>query len=307
MNEIICGDNRTVLPTLPTASIDLAYLDPPFNTGHDFGVWKDRFSRCRGITLVQHQDMERWPEHARVMFQALAAVYPMAVNSYLYEFGSTLLELRRTVQPRGSIWVHVDPRHEHLIRLVAEQLLAPAVWKSTVIWRYRRWPAPARKFQAMHDVLLWFAGPDHTFHELHGYEQLAESTQKTFGTKKQRADFSSGHRKPSVTSEETHGPPLSDVWEIGVIAPIGKERRCGGKYPTQKPEALLERVIRSTSNEGDTVLDPCCGSGTTLAVAHRLGRRWIGIDQSPEAVRIARGRMSLGPGRDPSLGAGMCR
>src|SRR5581483_7778057 len=98
-----------------------------------------------------------------------------------------------------------------------------------------------------------------------------------FGDKKQVADFSSGRRKPSVREETTQGPPMSDVWEVSVIAPIGKERLG---YPTQKPEALLERVIRASSDPGMTVLDPYCGSGTTLAVAAKLGRRYLGIDKN---------------------------
>ena len=139
---------------------------------------------------------------------------------------------------------------------------------------------------------------------MYGYEKLAESTLKTFGTKKQKADFSSGHRKPSVEDEETagpplpdfwdvehvleNGPPLSDAWEVSVIAAIGKERTG---YPTQKPESLLERVILSSSNEGDVVLDPFCGCGTAIAVAQRLRRKWIGIDVTHLAINIIRDRM----------------
>jgi hypothetical protein len=159
----------------------------------------------------------------------------------------------------------------------------------------------------MHDVLLFYttsARNEHSFNSLYGYEKLAESTLKTFGTKKQRADFSSGHRKPGLEEAETQGPPLSDfwdvaeapplavplsdAWEIGVIAAIGKERTG---YPTQKPEALLERVILASSNEGDVVLDPFCGCGTAIAVAERLKRRWIGIDVTHLAINIIRERM----------------
>jgi hypothetical protein len=159
----------------------------------------------------------------------------------------------------------------------------------------------------MHDVLLFYtasAWGEHTFETLYGYEKLAESTLKTFGTKKQRADFSSGHRKPSVEEAETqgpplsdywdidevesHAPPLSDAWEVGVIAAIGKERTG---YPTQKPEALLERVIRASSKPGDVVLDPFCGCGTAIAVAERLGRSWVGIDVTHLAINIIRERM----------------
>ena len=122
----------------------------------------------------------------------------------------------------------------------------------------------------MHDVLLFYGrdcSAERTFHALHGYEKLADSTLRRFGTKKQKADFSSGHRKPSTEDEDAQGQPLSDVWDIGIIAPSAKERLG---YPTQKPEALLERVIKASSNEGDLVLDPFCGCGTAVAVAERL-------------------------------------
>src|SRR5262249_17161107 len=111
---------------------------------------------------------------------------------------------------------------------------------------------------------------------------------KTFGTKKQRADFSSGHRKPSIEDKETDGPPLSDVWEVGIIAPISHERTG---YPTQKPEKLLERIILASSEEGQVVLDPFRGCGTAIATAERPRRRWIGIDVTHLAINIIRERM----------------
>jgi hypothetical protein len=160
----------------------------------------------------------------------------------------------------------------------------------------------------MHDVLLFYAaspGNRQTFNVLYGYEKLADSTLKTFGTKKQKADFASGHRKPSVEDVETAGPPLSDYWdlddlevnglplsdswEVSIIAPISKERTG---YDTQKPERLLERVIRSSTNEGDVVLDPFCGCGTAIAVAEKWKRKWIGIDITHLAIKIIRDRMA---------------
>ena len=287
---IIQGDNRTVLRELQTASIDLVYLDPPFNTGKDFGKWRDRHNSdpapLRGLV--------NWPTMALTVFETLAQTsIELHVLAYLAILGTILVELRRVVKPSGAIWIHVDERHAHHVRLFAELLLKPATWQRTVIWRYRRWPTKSRGHQRMHDVLFWFAGPGHTFHELYGYEPIAESTIKTFGTAKQRAAFDDVGNRISVRTEEvTKGPPLSDVWDIPVLPPSGLERRRGGKWPTQKPEALLERVILSTSNEGDAVLDPCCGSGTTLAVAQKFGRKWIGIDASPEACEIAGARLS---------------
>lgn len=283
------GDNRASLHIVPAASVDLAYLDPPFNTGKDFQVWRD-------VPGPHGQDLSTWPSYARTVFDVLAQRWSERTSAYLGGLGLLLIELRRVVKPSGAIWIHVDERLAHHVRLVAEMLLVPATWQRTVIWRYRRWPTKSRGHQRMHDVLFWFAGEGHTFNELHGYEPIAESTKKTFGTAKQRAAFDElGNRTSLRTEEVTKGPPLSDVWDIPVLPPSGHERRRGGRWPTQKPEALLERVILSTSNEGDIVLDPVCGSGTTLAVAQKFGRRWIGMDASHEACRIARERLGVQP------------
>jgi DNA modification methylase len=292
-NVILHGDNRAALAKLPAALVDLAYLDPLWNTGRDFGAFRDR-SVLDGETL---SDLRGWPLAAHRVFDVLgAAGLEPAEHAYLARLGAQFLAVRRVVRQAGAIWIHVDERHAHFVRLLGELLLAPARWQRTVIWRYRRWPTRARGFQRMHDVLFWFAGPGFTFHELVGLEPLAASTLRTFGTKKQRAVVSTEGRRRSLRSEETTaGPPLADVWEIPVLAPIGKERRRGESYPTQKPEALLERVILSTSNAGDVLLDPFCGSGTALAVAQRHGRRWIGIDASETAIRVARARLGLAP------------
>jgi site-specific DNA-methyltransferase (adenine-specific) len=122
------------------------------------------------------------------------------------------------------------------------------------------------------------------------YEPLAPSTLATWGTKKQRAHVESDGRRSRSTStaEPTKGVPMGDVWDIGVIAPIARERTG---YPSQKPEALLERLLRALSSEGDVILDPYAGSGTTLAVAAKLGRVFVGIDASEAALSIAPSRL----------------
>ena len=240
--------------------------------------------------------------------QALRAILGESdIMAYLCMMAPRLVELRRVLKASGSLYLHCDPTASHYLKVLLDGIFGPACFRNEVIWRYRRWPAKARRFQRMHDVLLFYTASReraHTFNTLYGYEKLAESTLKTFGTRKQRADFSSGHRKPGVEAGETQGPPLSDfwdldgpdgrgpplsdAWEIGVIAAIGRERTG---YPTQKPETLLERIIRSSSNEGDLVLDPFCGCGTAIAVAERLRRRWAGIDVTHLALNLVRERM----------------
>jgi len=139
-------------------------------------------------------------------------------------------------------------------------------------------------------LLRYLKNPDATprFRQL--YEPLAASTLATWGDKKQRAVVDSDGRRrcSSTTPEKTAGAPMGDVWEISIVAPVAKERTG---YPTQKPEALLQRLVEACTEPGDAILDPYLGSGTTLSVAARLGRIGTGIDANPRALHIARRRL----------------
>jgi site-specific DNA-methyltransferase (adenine-specific) len=307
MNTLFVGDNLDVLARhVADASVDLVYLDPPFQSGKDYEL-TGRAREADQASGSVFTDTWRWSPEAEsayrrvvegqsnvaVTLSALRAILGETdVMAYLAMMAPRLVELRRTLRPSGSLYLHCDPAASHYLKVLLDGVFGPGCFRNEIIWRYRRWPAKARRFQRMHDVLLFYTASSagiHTFNTLYGYETLAASTLKTFGTKRQRADFSSGHRKPGVDEADTSGPPLSDAWEIGVIAAIGKERTG---YPTQKPEALLERIVRASSRDGDLVLDPFCGCGTTLAVADRFGRRWIGVDVSPIAIDIAAKRLS---------------
>jgi site-specific DNA-methyltransferase (adenine-specific) len=325
-NALYFGDNLDVLRRhVRDASVDLVYLDPPFQSGKDYSLIFETRSAApdpaRGHAEA-FKDTWRWGHDAEASYEELARagggvaatvsalraiLGESDVMAYLCMMAPRLVELRRVLKASGSLYLHCDPTASHYLKVLLDGIFGPSCFRNEVIWRYRRWPAKARRFQRMHDVLLFYTASReraHTFNALYGYERLAESTLKTFGTRKQRADFSSGHRKPGVEDAETKGPPLSDywdldelaasgpplsdAWEIGVIAAIGRERTG---YPTQKPETLLERIIRSSSNEGDLVLDPFCGCGTAVAVAERLKRRWMGIDVTHLALNIVRERM----------------
>jgi DNA modification methylase len=319
------GDNLDILRRhIGDASVDLVYLDPPFQSGKDYSIvfeprsGKPERARAQSKAFT---DTWKWGPDAEASFAEVeSAGFDVAKSvralrsilgesdlmAYLCMMAPRLVELRRVLSPSGSLYLHCDPTASHYLKVLLDGVFGPACFRNEVIWRYRRWPAKARRFQRMHDVLLFYTarpGSLHTFNTLYGYEKLAQSTLKTFGTKKQRADFSSGHRKPSVEDVDTAGPalsdywdledgarafPLSDAWQVGVIAAIGKERTG---FPTQKPEALLERVILASSREGDVVLDPFCGCGTAVAVSERLKRRWIGIEATRLATNIIRSRM----------------
>jgi site-specific DNA-methyltransferase (adenine-specific) len=160
------------------------------------------------------------------------------------------------------------------------------------VWRYRRWPSKTPNFQRVHDVLLrWRKDPGALPRWNQPYEPLAASTVATWGETKQRAVFRADGRRArsSSTDERTAGVPMGDVWDIGVIAPIARERTG---YPSQKPEALLERLVLALTNAGDVVLDPYVGSGTSLVAAARTRRAFVGIDASPLAITMAKDRLT---------------
>jgi site-specific DNA-methyltransferase (adenine-specific) len=317
-NALYYGDNLEVMRRyIRDESVDLVYLDPPFNSQKDYNVLFREHDGSRAAAQVKaFKDTWRWDEAAaRTYFELVKAGGKLSeamqafrlvlgdtdMLAYLAMMAPRLAEMHRVLKPTGSIYLHCDPTASHYLKVLMDAVFRPENFRNEVVWRYRRWPAQSRQLQKMHDVLLFYckdAEAERTFNVLYGYEKLAESTIKTYGTFKQKADFSSGHRKPSTEDVQSLGPPLSDVWEVGIIAPMSKERLG---YPTQKPEALLERVIKASSNEGDVVLDPFCGCGTAVAVAEKLGRSWIGIDITHLAINLIKRRIKDGFGYHPHV------
>jgi len=290
--RLVQGDNLTALVALLPdlrAQATLAYLDPPFFTGRVH----DQVTRQRDRTGKILRDRspafdDRWSD----------------LSAYLTSLRDRLVLVRECLAPHGSAIVHVDPRTSHYVKILCDEVFGSTAFASEIVWRYRRWPSKTPNFQRVHDVLLRYVrdpGQKPRFVQL--FEPLAPSTQSTWGSGKQRAVVGSDGRRErsSTTSVPSPGAPLGDVWEIGIIAPVSKERTG---YPTQKPEALLERIVRACTLPGDLVLDPYAGSATTLAVAARLGRRAVGIDESPVAIRVGQARLQalgVSPRRDRCL------
>ena len=286
--RLIQGDNRRALADLRedhAERVTLAYLDPPFLTGraHE-AIIKDPSVRARdraGPLKARPKKFafdDRWSSRA----------------AYLESIGQRLLLIRELLAPHGSVVVHVDPKTSHYVKVLGDEIFGEDAFASEIIWRYRRWPSKTPNFQRVHDVLLrWRKDPRIKPRFNVPYEPLAASTLATWGTNKQRAIIEKDGRRArsSTTEEASKGVPMGDVWEIGVIAPVSRERTG---YPSQKPEALLERLVLALSDEGEIVLDPYAGSGTTLAVAARLGRTFVGIDQSEVALAIATNRLEAG-------------
>ncbi len=269
------GDNLRALVELGEThaiSVSLAYLDPPFLTNriHDAVV------RTPGAKTLSSSGATR----ERVTREAFGDKWSDRA-SYLESLAPRIRRVRDLLAPHGSMVLHVDPKTSHYLKVLCDEIFGEDCFASEIIWRYRRWPSKTPNFQRVHDVLLRYRkDPEAAPRFNMQYEPLAPSTLATWGSKKQRAVVDKdGHRlRSSQTEEETRGVPMGDVWDIGVIAPISRERTG---YPTQKPETLLHRLITGLTDPGDIVLDPYSGSGTTLAVAAKLERSFIGMDESP--------------------------
>ena len=275
------GDNLSALAELAReapGSVTLAYLDPPFLTNrvHE-AVTREKDSGSRAILRTKRAAFDdRWEDRA----------------SYLEALAPRIAAARDLLAPHGSIVVHVDPKTSHYVKVLCDEIFGPECFASEIVWRYRRWPSKTPNFQRVHDVLLRYRKDARVLPRFNPcFEPLAPSTLATWGTKKQRAVFDGKGRRArsSSTTEETAGVPMGDVWDIGVIAPIARERTG---YPSQKPEALLERLVGALIHEGEVVLDPYAGSGTTLAVAGRMGRRFVGVDQSDVARDVTFQRLA---------------
>jgi site-specific DNA-methyltransferase (adenine-specific) len=280
-SHLVVGDNLPALRALweRGTRAALVYLDPPFFTGREHAQVNRRRADDGRIEreLVPAFD-DRWN----------------SLDEYLSSLLDRIAIARDLLLPEGCLVLHVDPKTSHYLKVLCDEVFGQRCFASEIVWRYRRWPAKTRNFQRMHDVLLRYVkDPDATprFHQL--YEPLAPSTKKTWGEGKQRAvvDRSGRRLRSSTTSEASPGTPLGDVWDIGIIAPVARERTG---YPTQKPEALLERLLLALTEPGDLVIDPYLGSGTTVAVCAKHGRQAIGIDSNRRAVQIARKRLLEG-------------
>jgi site-specific DNA-methyltransferase (adenine-specific) len=208
-----------------------------------------------------------------------------------------IAEIRRVLKPTGSFFLHCDPTVSHYVKLVCDAIFVAqgGDFQNEIIWSYRRWPAVAYQFQRMHDVILFYSKSNdkgRTFNVM--FEPNSESYQRRFKGKTNILDKENPTRKLKVDAD-SKGLALRDVWDIPIIAGSSKERLG---YPTQKPEALLERIIKASSNEGDTVLDAYCGCGTTTSVAQRLNRHWIGIDITYRSISIVLRRLEQQYGKE---------
>jgi site-specific DNA-methyltransferase (adenine-specific) len=269
-NRLLLADALALLGTLADASVDLAYADPPFATG--------QVRRGPGEDGSEHRYDDSLED-------------PGAYRAWLEPH---LAELHRVLAPTGSLFLHLDHRMSAHARIALDEVFGRAGFRNEIVWRYGLGGrAPANAFARKHDVLLFYArGPANTFHRLRG--ALTPAMAAKYAHTDERGRYQNAHGRRYYLKG---GKPFDSVWDIPSIAPTAAERTG---YPTQKPLALLERVIGATTDAGALVIDPFVGSGTTAVAAQRLGRRFVAGDCSAQAIGVTCDRLERAATAQPA-------
>jgi site-specific DNA-methyltransferase (adenine-specific) len=264
---IFLADARTFLGTIPSGVVDLIYIDPPFGTG--------QVRRLQSIrTGIGTKTRTGFGDRTYTFDVVSAHEYrdDMPFEEYLGFLRSHLLEAHRVLRPTGSIYLHLDHHAVQHARLIMDDVFGADRFLNEIIWAYDYGGRRRDRWPAKHDNILWYAKGDTWTFNREDVERIPYMAPGLVGAEK-----------------AARGKVPTDVWWMTIVPTNGAERTG---YPTQKPEALLRRIIQASSRPGDLVLDFFCGSGTTGVAAKRLGRRYLLIDQNPKAIDIATRRLT---------------
>ena len=366
VNQLYFGDNLDVLREhIPDESVDLVYLDPPFNSNATYNVlFRERSGEESAAQITAFEDTWQWSIESERAYQDVVTrtggklgellqamrsfLGPNDMMAYLTMMAQRLEALHSALKPTGSIYLHCDPTASHYLKLLMDAVFGLANFRTDISWKrtsaHNDTKQGRRQHGRIHDTLLFYSksseltwNPIYTAYDQEYvdrfYRHVEPETGRRYvldnisgpgGAAKGNPEYEvmgvtrhwrySRERMQQLIDEgrivqarpgavprykryldEMPGVPIQDFWaDIGPVASQAKERLG---YPTQKPEALLERIIVASSNEGDVVLDPFCGCGTAVAVAERLNRRWIGIDVTHIAISLMRYRLhdTFGP------------
>jgi site-specific DNA-methyltransferase (adenine-specific) len=264
---VLLGDNLELLQGLDDGIFQVAYLDPPFNTG--------RVQRRRTLATVTAADGDRTGFQGRRYATSVLAEssYADEFDDYLGFLEPRLREVRRLLCESGTLYLHIDYREAHYVKLLLDGLFGRDCFLNEIIWAYDYGARPRRRWPAKHDtILVYVKDPDRYWFDAEAVEREP-------------------YMAPGLVTAEkaARGKLPTDVWWHTIVSPTGKEKTG---YPTQKPEGILRRIVQASSKPGDWCLDCFAGSGTLGAVAATLGRRFVLIDSNPEAVAVARRRVA---------------
>jgi len=264
---ILHGDNLEILPELEDGSFQLVYADPPFNTGR----------RQRRLTLATGEDADGDRTGfggRRYATRVLgSASYPDSFDDYLGFLEPRLREIRRLLDPSGTFYLHLDYREAHYAKVLLDELFGRECFLNEIVWAYDYGARPRRRWPAKHDtILVYVKDPDRYWFDAEAVEREP-------------------YMAPGLVTPEkaARGKLPTDVWWHTIVSPTGREKTG---YPTQKPEGVLRRIVAASSRPGDWCLDPFAGSGTLGAACAQLGRRFVLVDSSAEAVSVARERLA---------------
>lgn len=310
------GDNLDILrEKISDNFFDLIYLDPPFNSQKSYNILFKEGLKENHAQIKAFEDSWHWNREAKETFEELIGVRESKnkinqsvsdlmqafeklvghndVLAYLTMMTIRLIELKRVLKQTGSLYLHCDPTAGHYLKLALDAIFGKKNFKNEIIWSYKRWTAGSNRFQRLHDNIYFYTKSDeHVFNTQ--FRPYGEWIKKDYNYKDKKTGKRwrwhtvKGVRYKVFLENKNRGVKIGDVWEIPPIGSTAKERLG---YQTQKPEKLLERIIRASSKKGDFILDPFCGCGTTVAVAEKLDRKWVGIDITTLAINLIKYRI----------------
>ena len=315
------GDNLDIMRGMNSESVDLIYLDPPFNSKANYAApigskaagaaFKDTWG-LDDVKLVWHGEIKHAYPGLYALLTATRGIHGASMMSYLIYMSIRIMEMRRLLKSDGAIYLHCDPTASHYLKLLMDSVFGKANFRNEIAWHYGGPSKTLSNFPKKHDaILLYSKSSVWTFNPQFGPlpEYMIQRARKDAdgrlwvdqnlgnisSDKEEELDrrgytfiTKAGKKRRKQYLDEMQGRKIDDVWSISIINSQSKER-VG--YPTQKPLALLHRVIEASSNEGDMVLDPFCGCATTCIAAQQLGRRWVGIDISEKAADLVQSRL----------------
>jgi len=302
-NVLYYGDNLDVLRQhIADEAVDLVYLDPPFNSNATYNVlFSEQDGSRAAAQVLAFDDTWEWNQTAveayeetverggdvAVCLQAMRTLLGgsgtagSAMLAYLSMMAPRLMELRRVLKPTGSIYLHCDPTASHYLKLLMDSVFGRAMFRNEIVWCYRGGGVPRNAFARKHDVILFYAKTKNALF----YPQFVPYSEASTALVVRRGGISIDNRERDLA----RGAHMPDWWtDINSLQTWSPERLG---YPTQKPVALLERILAASSQPGDVVLDPFCGCGTAIDAAQRMGRKWIGIDITHLSINLIKHRL----------------
>jgi site-specific DNA-methyltransferase (adenine-specific) len=301
-NTLYINDNLYILLGFNSESVDLIYLDPPFNSKRmysapvgslaagasfkDMWTWQDVDEYNLEAIAVQMPELKQFIE-------CVGNIHSKPMMAYLTYMAQRIIEMHRVLKTTGSLYLHCDPTASHYLKILLDILFGKNNFRNEIAWCYRGGGVPRKDFGKKHDIILRYSKNEkYTFNvndvRIPYSEDVLNSKPSRYDKSYRSSGVYEGY-KPNPS-----GKHPEDWWQIQPLMPSDKKERTG--YPTQKPLALINQIVKASSNKNEIVLDPFCGCATTCVAAERLGRKWIGIDIEHNATDILIQRMQLAGG-----------